>query len=628
MSEAVKTFKVVLIKPSRYDDSGYVVQWVRSGIPSNSLAVLYALVKDCADRQVLGPGVTFDIEPIDEANVVIPFARLNRELSAADYRLVGLVGVQTNQFARALDIARTFRSHDALVVIGGFHVSGCRAMLDALPTEILEALDLGVSIFAGEAEGRVASLLNDAANGQLKPIYDYLEEAPSIAGAVTPILPRHVISRTFASETAFDASRGCPYQCSFCTIINIQGRSSRARTPDDVERIIRENARIGVRLFIISDDNFARNSNWESILDRLIELRERAGFDFSLTIQVDLPSYRIPRFIDKAARAGCKKVFLGMESINPQALISAKKNQNKIWEYRKLFAAWRAAGIMTYVGYIVGFPTDTPETIARDIRIIQREIPLDLIEFFILTPLPGSEDHRALVKRGVRLEQDTNQYNVCHVTVDHPLMTRSELYHAFRAAWRQYYSAAHVKTMFMRARITGSNLPILTTALYAGSMDIEGEHPLEIGLLRRKIRQQRRPGMPIEPWGPFYARRLSEVIVTNVRWGCLFIRYWLIKLVARWLVARDLNGDLLANNEATPLGARLMDAYFAAIPDTQRRTVPILEQLQARMQKTTPGVDSQIMTSSPPGSPQYSTDQVAGRGDGGIDGRSANLAQT
>jgi hypothetical protein len=104
----------------------------------------------------------------------------------------------------------------------------------------------------------------------------------------------------------------------------------------------------------------------------------------------------------------------------------------------------------------------------------------------------------------------------------------------------------------------------------------------------------------------------------------LFIRYWLIKLVARWVVDRDLNGELLANNEATPLGARLMDAYFAAIPDTQRRTVAILEQLQAKMQKTTPGVDSQIMTSSPPRSPQYSTDQVAGRSDG----RSANLAQT
>ncbi len=191
---------------------------------------------------------------------------------------------------------------------------------------------------------------------------------------------------------------------------------------------------------------------------------------------------------------------------------------------------------MTYVGYIVGFPTDTPETMARDICIIRAGDPLDLTEFFILTPLPGPKSP-ALVKRGVRLEQDTDQYNVCHVTVDDPLMTRSELYHVFRAARRQYYSAADVKTMFMRARITGSNLPILTMALYAGSMDIEGEHPLEIGLLRRKICQQRRPGIPIEPWA-VYARRLSEVIVTNVRWGCLFIRYWLIKLVARWLVTR------------------------------------------------------------------------------------------
>ena len=588
MSGRRKTFKVILIKPSRYDDDGYVVQWVRSGMPSNSLAVLYGLVKDCADRRVLGPDMLFDIEPFDEANVVIPFARLTRELRAADHCLVGLVGVQTNQFARAMDIARTFRAHELPVVIGGFHVSGCLAMLDELPPEIVEAVQLGVSIYAGEAEGRVDGLLTDAANGRLKPIYDYLDEAPNIAGAATPILPRSVIRRTFVSYTSFDAGRGCPYQCSFCTIINVQGRSSRARTADDVEKIIGENARIGVRDFIISDDNFARNPNWEPILDRLIALRERAGFDFFLTIQVDLPSYRIPGFIDKAARAGCKRVFLGMESINPQALISAKKNQNKIWEYQKLFSAWRAAGIMTYVGYIVGFPADTPEAITRDIAIIQREIPLDLLEFFILTPLPGSEDHRALVDRGVALEPDTNKYNVCHVTVDHPLMSRSELYNAFRAAWRQYYSVAHVKTMFMRALAAGSHLSIFTTALYAGSMDIEREHPLEIGFLRRKVRLQRRPGMPIESWLVFYARRLLEIVVTNFRWGCLFSRYWAIKLMARWAVLSQRYGECSARKEATPLGQRLMETYFASIPETQRRTVETLKNLQIKINNTGP----------------------------------------
>jgi radical SAM superfamily enzyme YgiQ (UPF0313 family) len=580
---ATKKFKIVLIKPSRYDDDGYVVQWFRSGIPSNSLAVLYGLMQDCAARQVLGPDVLCDIEPFDESNVVVPFSRLCREMRTADYSLLGLVGVQTNQFARAMDIARIFRAHNFPVVIGGFHVSGCMAMLDVLPLEIVEAIDLGISIFAGEAEGRLADLLCDVRRGCIKRVYNYLERAPNIAGAPTPILPRYAIDRTFTGETSFDSSRGCPYQCSFCTIINVQGRSSRSRTPDDIEQIIRDNARIGVKDFIISDDNFARNRNWEPILDRLIELRERDGFDFFLTIQVDLPSYRIPRFIEKAARAGCKRAFLGMESINPQSLLLAKKNQNKIWEYRKLFSAWRAAGIMTYVGYIVGFPADTPETIARDIAIIQREIPLDLLEFFILTPLPGSADHRDLVNRGVPLEPDTNEYNVCHVTVDHPLMSRTELYNAFRVAWRQYYSNVHVKTMFMRALAARSHLSIVTTALYAGSMDIEGEHPLEIGVVRRKVRLQRRPGMVIEPRIQFYAKRLLEMVVASFRWGCLFCRYAIIKLLARWTLYREASGDLLVGTEPVMLNASLMETYFITIPETQRRTVEALKEFQEQL---------------------------------------------
>ncbi|MBV9479627.1 MAG: radical SAM protein, partial [Acidobacteria bacterium] len=306
----------------------------------------------------------------------------------------------------------------------------------------------------------------------------------------------------------------------------------------------------------------------------------RDGFDFTITIQVDLPSYRLPSFIEKAHRAGCKRAFLGMESINPQVLIASKKYQNKIWEYRKLFSAWRAAGIMTYVGYIVGFPVDTPETIARDIAIIQREIPLDLLEFFILTPLPGSADHKALIDQGVPLEPDTNQYNVCHVTVDHPLMTRIELYGAFRNAWRQYYSNAHVTTIFRRALAARSHISIFTTALYAGSMDIEGEHPLEIGFLRRKVRSQRRPGFPIEPRLHFYPRRLLEILIVQFRWAWLFARFGAIKLIARWENFRSLHGEWLACSKDV-MGKKLIASYFSKIPESQRRTVRVLKELEA-----------------------------------------------
>jgi len=74
-------------------------------------------------------------------------------------------------------------------------------------------------------------------------------------------------------------------------------------------------------------------------------------------------------------------------------LLQAKKKQNRVHEYRRMFLAWRAQRIITYAGYILGFPGDTPEQIAHDIRTVQQELPVDLLEFFILTPLPGSADH-------------------------------------------------------------------------------------------------------------------------------------------------------------------------------------------------------------------------------------------
>ena len=87
-------------------------------------------------------------------------------------------------------------------------------------------------------------------------------------------------------------------------------------------------------------------------------------------------------------------MFIGLENINPDSLKGASKGQNRITEYRAMLQAWRKVGVLTYAGYILGFPNDTPESIARDIGIIQRELPIDILEFFMLTPLPGSKDHQ------------------------------------------------------------------------------------------------------------------------------------------------------------------------------------------------------------------------------------------
>ncbi len=311
-------------------------------------------------------------------------------------------------------------------MIGGFHVSGTLAMLPEKPADLQGALDLGISLFAGEAENHIASLLGDIDAGRQKPIYNFLANLPALDQAPRPFLPREILSRVGSTYTSFDAGRGCPFQCSFCTIINVQGRKSRTRSAADVEAIVRANLAQGVHRFFITDDNFARNSNWEAIFDRLAYMQEQEGLKIRLIIQVDTLCHRIPGFVEKAARAGCHSVFIGLENINPESLMDAKKRQNKIWEYREMLLAWRKVKAMTYAGYILGFPADTPESIARDIEIIKTQLPVDILEFFVLTPLPGSQDHQRLHAQGVAMDPDLNKYDIEHVCMPHPRRSAEE----------------------------------------------------------------------------------------------------------------------------------------------------------------------------------------------------------
>ena len=298
-----KRFLIILIKPSHYDDDGYVIQWFRSPIPSNSLASVYSLIDDSRRRKVLGDDVDIEIDVIDETNTVLRFNKLIRRLKAADGAMVGLVGVQSNQFPRAVDIGRQFRDAGIQVIISGFHAAGSIAVLPQCPPEIVAAQELGISIYAGEAEGRMDDIVQAAWAGTLKPLYNLMKDLPDLSNATLPILPAKVVRKMAGAYTSFDAGRGCPFQCSFCTIINVQGRKSRHRTPDDVEAIIRTNAAQNINRFFITDDDFARNKDWEGILDRLIWLREEHGFTFKVTLQVDTLCHRTRR-LHREGRAG------------------------------------------------------------------------------------------------------------------------------------------------------------------------------------------------------------------------------------------------------------------------------------------------------------------------------------
>ena len=186
---------------------------------------------------------------------------------------------------------------------------------------------------------------------------------------------------------------------------------------------------------------------------------------------------------------------------------------------------------MTWAGMITGFPTDTPESIARDIEIIKKELPLDILEFFFLTPLPGSEDHQVLYRKGVPMDPDMNKYDLEHVTTGHPSMSPEQWKKAYRDAYTRYYSDEHVETILKRAAATGLRMNKVADVMtaFSSAARIEGVHPLQCGIVRRKVRTSRRHGMPIVNPLIFYPVRAVEFVSVVAQWLTVGWRYHSIK---------------------------------------------------------------------------------------------------
>ena len=447
-----------LIKPTRYDDDGYPLQWWRSLIPSNSLASVAGLVDDALERGVLS-GADVRVTGVDEVNTKVDIAAIVRSAHARK-TLVFLVGVQSNQFPRAMDMARPLRAAGIPVCVGGFHVSGCLSMLKTLPPDLVEAQALGISFFAGEAEERrIDEVLIDGYSNALKPVYNHLAHAPSLAGEPIPLLDAKEIGKNLTMHSSFDLGRGCPFECSFCTIINVQGRKSRFRTPDDLEQIVRANAALGINRFFLTDDNFARNKHWEILLDRLIALQDE-GLPINMHVQVDTMAYKIPRFIDKLYAAGGYQIFIGLENINSDNLEASKKRQNRIEEYREMVLAWKKYPTILTCGYIIGLPHDTKESIVRDVETLKRDLAIDNIYLNYLTPLPGSEDHKLLYEAGVWMDPDMNKYHLSSRVSHHPRMSDADWEWAWREFHRRYYTFEHMEIVLRRMVALGSGRKI------------------------------------------------------------------------------------------------------------------------------------------------------------------------
>ncbi len=520
----IKRANIVLIKPSKYDDDGYVIRHLKGVLPSNTLACLYGLTEDVRRRGVLGNDLKWKIQLLDETVHKIDVRKIVRASRHRDTKtVVCLVGVQTNQFPRAADLAVQFREAGLDVLLGGFHVSGTLAMFDEVTPEIRTLIDQGITIVKGEVDEAWGSIIQDALGGKLKPIYDLINDKPDLWSAPIPMTNRKYLRR-FASPNfgTIDCGRGCPFNCSFCTIINVQGHKMRVRSPALLANAIRQDYhRNHVRYYFFTDDNFARNKHWEEIFDALIRLRKE-GMAIEFMMQVDVLAHKRRNFASKAKAAGCTQVFIGMESTNAKNLEQAGKKQNNVDDFKKMIAAWHDAHVTAHVGYIIGLPFDTEESVMQDVHRLKTEMKVDQASFFMFTPLPGSKDHHDMVMQGAYLDGDLNKYDSFHETAIHPHLRDGAWTKVYHEAWKSFYSFENMKAILLRSYAENYWSIFKNFIWYKNAALIEREHPMIAGFFRLKNRLSRRPGYAIEGRRQHAKRRYAEIRHQLKEWIKLF----------------------------------------------------------------------------------------------------------
>jgi hypothetical protein len=205
---------------------------------------------------------------------------------------------------------------------------------------------------------------------------------------------------------------------------------------------------------------------------------------------------------------------MGMESVNPQNLKAESKGQNKVEAYQEIIREWHDAGIVVHAAYIIGLPFDTAEQVPQDVRYLMDAIQPDQASFFMLTPLPGSQDHVEMKKAGAWMDPDFNRRDSFHATIQHPHMTAEQWTGAYRAAWRAFYGKEHLIQVLRRWR----HLPAAYWNLffvylwYKNAALIEREHPMIAGFFRLKDRLSRRPGFAVDSWPVHAWKRTREAL--------------------------------------------------------------------------------------------------------------------
>jgi radical SAM superfamily enzyme YgiQ (UPF0313 family) len=333
--------------------------------------------------------------------------------------LVGIT-VMTPLASRAYTLADRYRRAGVAVVLGGVHPT-------MLPEEASQHAD---AVVRGEAERSWPQLLDDFRNGALQPLYSN-QGFPDMAGMPVPrrdLLPQ----KGYFFRNTLQTTRGCPYNCHFCSVTSFYGRTFRFRP---IAEVVRELESLSGRGVFFVDDNIGGDRAYAKELFRAIRPLKLSWFS-----QASLALARDEELLRLAADSGCKGLFIGFESLSQESLRAMGKTPNRASEFARSIRAIHDHGIGIQGSFILGTDFDDCNVFAETLRFVEAN-RIEAVLFTILTPFPGTRLYDQLAAAGRILHRDWQQYDMNHVVFQPKRMTPEELQQGFVWLHRKVYSS-------------------------------------------------------------------------------------------------------------------------------------------------------------------------------------------
>jgi radical SAM superfamily enzyme YgiQ (UPF0313 family) len=363
----------------------------------------------------------------------------------ADCDLVGIT-FMTALAPRAYEVAREFRRRGQLAVGGGYHATLC-------PDDAAPHFD---ALVIGDAEASWQRLLEDVQHGRLQKLYRQAGPANAAAAGLleTPAPRRQLLSRTaryYATINAIQAGRGCRHACRYCSVTAFHGRTYRRRPVQEVV----EELRAMEGDFIFVDDNIIADRPFALELFRaMVPLRKRWVAQASVLMADD------GELLGAARAAGCRGLFIGIETANEANLAAMNKQFNQAYSYGERLRRIRRAGIGVIAGMIAGMDGDGKE-VFQEMLIFLQQARIDAVQLNILTPLPGTPLHLDMEEAGRIADRDWSHYDYRHVVFSPARMTAAELQAGADWVYAEFYRLDRILRRFARALFTTGWMPAL-----------------------------------------------------------------------------------------------------------------------------------------------------------------------